>query len=418
MSTPPADGVDSRRAWGMVAVAGALNGISFGALVSVTVFLVPIEQTFGWDRSETSLAYLLANLWAGAIGVPAGWLADRYGSRPLALGGTMLLGLAFLLLCHMQQLWQFYLFFGFLLGGLALGSFLAPLVTGLGFWFVKHRGLAISLCMTGQTAGAAVVPLLATLLIGWAGWRETYLVLGWLTWLVGIPLALIWCEAPGAVERRASVTMHTVEETTPLRIRPRWLVSVLCMAIVGCCICMTIPLIHLVPLVEELGYRPAQATAVLTTLIVGSVLGRIVFGRMMDQIGGLRTLLITSGLQTVSIFWLTQYESLAMLHLFAAIFGFGYGGVLPCYPLIINELLPPRYVGRSVGAVFFAGYAAMGGGGYLAGLLYTATGDYALAYAMGAAAGVVNLVIVGGFLLYLRWRSLPPSPVLDPATAV
>ena len=95
----------------------------------------------------------------------------------------------------------------------------------------------------------------------------------------------------------------------------------------------------------------------------------------------------------------------------AAIFAFGYGGVIPSYAIIVREKIPLSHVGRVTGTVFFFGNLGMALGGYLGGVIYVTSGGYPAAYAVGALAGVVNLIIIGS--LFLRLRS--QTSLLQPA---
>jgi len=167
---------------------------------------------------------------------------------------------------------------------------------------------------------------------------------------------------------------------------------------------MSIPVIHVYPLVVEAGIAPAQAAMVLGVLMSVSVIGRVGVGRLADAVGGIRALLIASGVQTLTIFWFTQLSTLPGLLLVAVLFGLGYGGVIPSYAIIIRELIPANRIGATLGLVFFFGNAGMSLGGYLGGLLYDLSGDYLASYAAGTLAGVANLVIVGSLLLVTRAR--------------
>lgn len=402
MTAPPPNSVANERiGWIMVAFASVISGMGFGALLSVTVFLEPLELEFGWLRNQTSFAYMAANITAGFGGIMAGYLSDRFSTAPVILLGSIWLGISFILLGLMRNLAEFYLVYGVVLGLLGISSFLVPLITSIGFWFNKNRGLAISVTMAGQTAGAAIVPYFSTLFIETWGWRHAYILLGLVTWLLLIPLCFLWRDPKGLQELKVATRANTkAGRDAPTAIGSLPLVIVLSIAILGCCVCMTVPLVHLVPLARGYAYTPQQSAFVLSVLVFASVAGRLFFGLVMDRIGGVRTLFITSGLQTISIFWLTQFDTLPMLYLFAAVFGFGYGGVLPSYPVIIAGLVPPHLTGRSSGIVFFAGYVAMGLGGYAGGLLFDLTGNYVMTYGMGAAGGVFNLIIVA--MLHLR----------------
>lgn len=393
----------------MVIVASLFLGLGFGSMLSVTVFLQPLEAEFGWLRAQTSFAYLAGNFMAGISGIITGFLVDRLSPRPIVFGGAVMMGASFILLGNMNSLAELYLYYGLFLGGLSLGTFLTPLLTLIGFWFDENRGLAISLTMAGQGLGAATVPFAARYLIELYGWRNTYFVLAALAWGVLVPLSLMLRDPPGMHAIRAAALASAGKPGRDGAVSPRVMVTLLSVAILGCCICMAMPLIHLVPLGIGLGIPGQTAASLLSVLMISAVVGRVSLGKFTDKIGALRVLLISSGLQTVSIFWFTQFSSLGVLYAIAALFGFGYGGVLPSYPVATRELIPAHLAGRSMGIILFAGYIAMGLGGYLGGVLFDVSGDYRLAFSVGAVAGAFNMIIVGGLIVYTGRRRLPQT---------
>jgi MFS family permease len=395
-------------AWVVAAASCLMMGLAFGSLITLTVFFAPLEQEFGWARGVTSFAYAAATFMTGLLGIVMGRLADRFSPRPIVLSGAVVIGTGLLLLSRVQSLWQLYLIYGLLVGGFGTGCILIPLLTNVGSWFDRHRGIAIGAVMAGQSLGGAVMPGVARALLAHLPWRETYAVLGLGAWALLIPMALLVRAPPGLAARKAA----SVGAAAPVAaLPPAQLTAVLCMAIVCCCICMSIPIVHVYPLAVEGAFSPAQAAGVLAALMTSSIVGRVGIGRVADALGGIRALLLASGIQTAMIFWFAQVSTLPGLLLIAVLFGLGYGGVIPCYAIIIRELIPLHRVGVSTGLVFFFGNVGMALGGYLGGVFHDLSGAYPASYAAGALAGALNLVIVGALLLATRARqSAAPVP--------
>jgi MFS family permease len=404
----------ARYGWVMVFVAGSLMGMGFGAQVSVSVFLKPLGAELGWARGDISFAYSLAAFFSGASGVLMGYWADRYGARRFVLGGSLMMGVAYVLLSFVTQRWELYVLYGLLVGGLCQGAFLAPMLTNVGFWFDKDKGLALGLALAGQSLGAALVPLAARLLISSLGWRQAYQALGIGAWAILVPLALLVREPPALARSRAAVRARgyvPAAASAPSRGggRPGVVTAALCGAIVCCCICMSIPIIHVVALATDRGVEAQTAAGILTVLMVVSVIGRVGIGRVADWIGGIRALLLASATQTAMIFWFTQASSPLGYYVIAVAFAIGYGGVIPAYAVILREVLPPGRVGASMGLVMFFGNLGMATGGFLGGALFDWSGSYLLPFATGAAAGVVNLAVVAALLLYVRGQHPAPA---------
>ena len=406
MATGDTEATEERYGWVMVGVAAVVVGAGFGTLWSFPIFLKPLSEEFGWLRGETSFAYAIAVFFIGAMGIVMGDLADRFSARPLVLMGAIVLGASQLLLGYIQSLWQLYAIYGVLVGGLAISAFYVPLVTHVGFWFERNKGLAIGTMLGGQVAGAAIIPFVVRILISNVGWRETYIMMGVAIWLLLIPLTILIRRAPGfgksGGEAPAPRNWTSAEGGA---MSPRRLTTVLSVAIVFCCICMAIPLIHAVSKASDAGIDAESAAGVLSLMMIGGFVGRVGSGKVSDHIGGLRTLLLASGTQTVTVFWFSQFDGMAGLYVIALAFGVGYGGVMPSYAIIIREYIPANLSGRALGIVYFLGNVGMGLGGYFGGLLFDLGGAYTLTFALGVPVGVINLIIIGTL-----WRFIHTQP--------
>jgi MFS family permease len=335
-----------------------------------------------------------------------GDLADRFSTRRVVLVGVVTLGASQLLLSFLQSLWQLYLLYGILVGGLSISAFYVPLVSNIGYWFDRNKGLAIGITLGGQVAGAACVPYLARFLISTMGWRETYLMLGLLAWVVLFPLVFFIRQPPGQSEGSKA----RPNQIKGAIISHGKLTTVLSSAIIFCCICMAIPLIHVVSRATDVGLADQSAAFVLSLLMIGGLIGRVGSGKVADLIGGVGTLLLASGIQTLTIFWFSQVNDLYGFYSLALLFGVGYGGVMPSYAVIIRELVPSKVSGRSLGIVYCFGNIGMGLGGYFGGLLFDFSGDYTLTFSLGAITGLINLIFIGFLLYYMRARE-PGEPI-------
>ncbi len=398
--------------WVLLAASSIIVGMAMGSLFSISVFLKPLSADFGWPRGETAFAYTIAVFLQGISGIMTGTLADRFSARPLVLAGAVMMGGTLILLGFVQAQWQFYLLYGPFLGAIALASFLTPLLTCIGFWFDRHRGIAIGVVMAGQSTGGAVLPLIAGTLIDLHGWRTAYILLGSAAWILMLPLALLVRDPPGIAEAKAISRKAESEKkpsAVPILISPRRLTLWLGLASIMCCICMSIPLIHLVSLATDQGLASDTAARIFSVLMLTSIVGRVGIGKIADHIGGIRALLLSSGIQTTMIFWFTQMDSSPGLFLIAVLFGLGYGGVIPSYAITLREMIPIHRVGRAVGILFFFANIGMGTGGFLGGLLFDISGTYTISFSIGAMTGAINLIIVGSLLYYLHTRKAAPS---------
>ena len=121
--------------------------------------------------------------------------------------------------------------------------------------------------------------------------------------------------------------------------------------------------------------------------------------------GGLRALLMFSGLQAAALATLGMTEGLLALYVVAALFGLGFGGVFPVYTVIVREHLPLARAGRWTGMVFMYGACGMGIGSWTAGVMFDLTGTYVWAFLVGVGFNVLNLLII----LAIKLRIEPPG---------
>jgi len=403
---------ESRYAWLLVIVASVLMGMGAGALISISTFLKPISADFGWLRGETSFAYMAGAIAMGLGGIAMGYLSDRYSTRPVVVVGIFCLGGALLLLATQSALWQFYLYYG-LLGGFGSSALDAPLLSNVGNWFNRNKGLALGLALAGRALGQGLVPFSAGLLIASYGWRDAYAILGIICVAGMLPLAFIVRNPPGLAEakevsRRATAAEQQAAYPVPPKLAVAWLSG----AGLFCCVCMGTAMVHAVAIAEDAGIGAREAAGVILLIYVSGFLGRIAFGKLSDHIGGIRSYLMASFGQAVLIYWFTQMQSLAGFYAHAVVFGFFMSGVMTGLIVCVRELTPVHLRGTSIGIVFLVAWIGMGLGGYQAGLLFDWSGAYRIPYAAAAAMGIVNVVIVGALYFYVRQRTaLAKQPV-------
>ena len=180
-----------RTALGVLAVCFALSVLGRGLQESFTVFLLPISQSFGWDRGDVVSIYSLTALCGGLASPFIGRLFDRSGPRVVYVIGVALLGGAFLGASHAQRLWQFQLAIGVCVGfGMAcIGN--VPNSILLGRWFGKRLPTAMAVVYSATGAGVLLMLPVAQILIDRFEWRGAYLSMGSVVLLLLLPLLVL-----------------------------------------------------------------------------------------------------------------------------------------------------------------------------------------------------------------------------------
>ena len=355
--------------WIIVAASSIILAAAVGLSTNtITVFIKTLAAEFGWRRGSLSLIYSASVIGLALGGIVMGWMADRSTVRRIVLLGVAVLGGCLLLVAHANALWQFYALF-FIAGFLGGGAIMVPLLANVGNWFKVNVGLALGFATAGQALGQGAVPYGAALLIGAAGWRDALTIMGVLALVVLVPLALLIRQPPVSVESTGSGE-PAEDDALSVPLSPTVVLIWLSSAVIFCCICMSVPLMHLVPLAQDRGIALDDAASVLFVALFAAVFGRIAFGKLADLIGPLRAYWLASCWQTVLVFFFVQMDSLATLYPFAFVYGFGYAGVMTGIIVCVRVMTPLSRRATALGVVSLFAWIGHGVGGYQGGVFF------------------------------------------------
>jgi MFS family permease len=398
MHQPQSGSIESRTSWTVASVSLFAMLMAYGAPWITIVALSDIAAEAGGARSVPSLASSLAWYGAGIGGIIMGRVADRIGTRWTVLNGALMIGVG-LWLSSFGPNWPLWIGHGLFIGLLGLGGINAPLYVYVSRWFDRRRGSAMALISSGSYLAGAMWPTLFERAIAWMGWRQTMLSYLFVEIVVIVPLALLYLRPPPEVIHPATAPASGAHREPVLGLPPNVMFAMLCAASVLCCIPMSIPQNHLVAFCGDLGISRTIGAAMLSLLLGTAFLSRQLWGLISDRIGGLRTVLIGSVAQTISMmgFLLTQSET--GLFTVAGIFGLGFSGIIPAYVLALREHFPASEASWRIPTLLLFSGMGMASGGWLAGLLYDHFGYYAPAFAAGIGSSILNGVIVGALVL-------------------
>ena len=359
----------------------------------VTVALPLLQKEFGTTRADASIPWLLTTLGFGFGGILVGRITDRWGILFPSISGAICLGLGFIGAAQAQNLTQFALIQGLVIAMLGSAASFGPLVADVSHWFSKNRGIAMAICVSGNFAAGAIWPPIVQYFFDRVGWRTTMTWTGVACVVLMLPLAL-------TLRRRSPVGVSVPETAAgkridrPLGFKPATLQAILCVAGLACCTAMALPQVHIVAYCSDLGYGAGRGAQMLSLMLASGLVARILSGWLSDTIGGLRTLLLGSVFQCLSLVFFVPFDSVGSLYVLSALFGFFQGGIVPAYTLIVREYFSPGEAGQRTGVVLLAALFGMGVGGWLGGWIFDLTGSYRNAFAFGVAANVLNIVIV------------------------
>ncbi|MDP6181991.1 MAG: MFS transporter [SAR86 cluster bacterium] len=383
--------------WVMVLVVFVLSGLAFGSMASISVFLKPISADFGWSRGATSLAYSVAAFSSALFGVIWGVVADKYGTRWFGLVGAAGMTLCLYLLSALTSLFQFYLLY-FLFGALGGALLFSPLYANVGFWFRENPGLALGVAASGGAIGQAFIPHLSGYFINYSGWQSAYISLSIIYAMISFPIALLIKESP----LRELARNKGEQEPRSFPVSEKEVVIWISIAIIFCCVCMSVPIMHLVPLLTDSDFSLEFATKALMVLMFCGALGRICGGLLGDYIGPLPGYILMSVGQTISVIWFPQVSDTIGIYSLAAFFGFTYSGVMSSILVCTRMMVSAQFAARAMSLTSFFGWIGMGLGGFLGGYFFDLEGNYLWAFTFAGIMGCVNILILSQFWMRVK----------------
>jgi MFS transporter, OFA family, oxalate/formate antiporter len=399
--------------WVVVATAFCVALVAYGVQYTFGIFIEPLTEDFGWSVALVSGAASLFMFSRGALAILTGRATDKYGPRIIVASGGFFLGLGLILTSQISAAWQLYLFYG-LMAGFGLSVAFAPLVATASRWFVSKRGLAIGIVVAGIGAGTAVMSPLVRYLVVTYGWSWTYIILGLLAWVIIIPGALLLRRSPeekGLLPLGKAEAIPSDEENSNIAKKEDSLASeragfslkdavhtrafwLLLAIIIFWSTCVQMTMMHIYHHATDLGIPGVVAANFLAVIGIFSIIGRPVMGAVSDRLGGKRTLVICLVLQALAMFWLLRATDIWMLYLFAAVFGFAYGGCVPQLPVIAGEIFELKSIGAIVGVQMLG--VAIGGaiGPLLGGYVFDVTGSYYFAFTVSGMCTIIALILL------------------------
>ena len=192
LDRPTARGEDDPRyeGWRVVAASSVGVFVGFGSLLVYTfgIFLKPLAEQFSWSREAVSAAFGFAAISVAICSPLLGLLFDRLTPRRVILPCLAVFGCAFASLALLTpHLWHLYAVFA-VLGCVGNGTAQMGYSRAVSSWFLRRRGMALAVVMSGGAIGAMVLPPVAQWLMNTIGWRSAALTLGAMVLVVGLPM--------------------------------------------------------------------------------------------------------------------------------------------------------------------------------------------------------------------------------------
>jgi MFS family permease len=389
--------------WSVVIALGCTTILSYGTTQYLFgVLEVPLATAFAWSRVELSGAYALSLLVAGVLGVPIGYLVDRYGARVLMTAGSALAGCALIGLSQISTLWQFYLCWSGGLG-IAMALILYPVTfTVVTSWFATSRAKAFAvLTLVGGLASPIFIPLTGWL-IPLVGWRTALLWYGILHLTIAIPLhAGLVRRAPdhqnvvSTGTGTASEPLHEDSSTARqalISLRFWVLTGAYALALLGSAVVFA----HQIAYLVSRGYGSLLAASVAGALGLASLPGRFFLNLLSRRILAQTVLVGTLLVQASGALVLILAPNAQWLLLYILLYGAAFGALSPLRAQVMADHFGKRAYGTVTGIQGIPLALCQAAGPLIAGWLYDGLHRYDLAFWLCVGSFVVAALLLVG----------------------
>jgi sugar phosphate permease len=408
-------------AWIVAAATFLVLLVAAGVRTAPQVLIKPLEQEFGWNRSEISFAVAISILWFGLGGPLAGTLLDRFGIRKTMIGGLLVTSLGLGTLLTLNTLWQLHVYWGFVvgIGTGSLANVLGAVVAQR--WFNKYRGLIIGLLGAASATGQLIFLPSMINLTELGGWRLAIQVAAIATGVMVIPVLLFMRDRPEDVKLQplgepdsgsAAARTATADMTrkTPLREAVRTLDFWLLAGSFFVCGYTTNGLIgtHLLPHAIEHGFTSEAAGSAIALMGMLNIVGTLTSGWLTDRYDNRLLLMIYYSFRAASIAFLPFVINYLGLVTFAIVYGLDWIATVPPTINLTAKRFGRGSVGVLYGWIFFSHMVGAAVAAYVGGVMRDALGDYTLAFFSAALLGF----IAAGFSISierLRLSSVPST---------
>ena len=419
-------------AWVVLASAMAIGMVSSGVRQSFGILIDPLVEQYGWSRGAISAANSTMFLSSVVLLLGAGALAERVGIRTIALVAASATITGMFLTGTMSHLWQFYLYYGVLLGGFSM-VFVVVLPVLITRWFHTKVGISLGLMWSSLAMGAMIAsPVLRWLItnIGWRGAFFTTGIAGGAILLLAVYLLRDHPKNMGTLAYGAEFSSPTSgsgawQSQAPTPVTPTpfrrvrrtgafWhLINIHFLGCAG----HSIILAHVVSMAMHSGVPGLTAAGVLSTVAGASIVGRLGSPILAERMGGRRTFILVLALQGLPILMLFGANLPWHFYLFALLFGPGYGGETPPFPMVNRQYYGSNSPLSNINGWQLAGaQMGMALGAWLGGALFDLTGTYTWVIAAAATFSLAGTLPAAALPSYRPGQSPIASSAPSPAS--
>lgn len=381
-------------------VFGFTLNMILGVMYAWSIFVLPLENSFGWSRAQTSVTFTVIIICFSLGTIVGGTLLPRMKPTLTACLGGMLAGAGFFLSSFITSLSGLYICYG-VMGGLGIGiAYVVPLSVVIR-WYPDKKGIISGLLTMGMALGTFFLGSLgANYLIQQFDWMVTLRIIGVVVAIVSVVAAVV-LKLPPDDYRPAGYNPPPQNQglwgfTLKKALKTRaWILAFLWICLIQSGGLMILG--HIVPFVKELNLSQGQAAAALGIVAIANGLGRLFFGWLFDRAGRRVSMTLTGIFMIIGLLGLVHLpQDMLYPALIAAIVlvGMSYGGSISQLVTLCATFFGPKNF-----AIIFA-FSTMGTivaslvGPSVGGYIRSHFGSYELALYMAALLAAATIIVV------------------------
>ena len=393
--------------WYVLATTMFVAFVTTGARSSFGIFVIPMEEEFGWSRTTISLAAATGFLVNGITQPFAGQLFDRFDGRKVILSGLVITGLATAALSLTFNFFFLMFVFGFVLSAAISGASGTNILALLSKWFRRRRATAMGLNVAGSSLGGLLLVPFGMYLLQATDWRLTWIALGLIVLVLSVPLAFVFIRndpaqkgllpdgdpiPPENLQDQQALAADTMDQQRgafevdrwhrSFRSPPMWQMS---FAFSVCGFTTGMISAHLVPYAIDEGISPSMAATIFGFMMGLNIVGAIGAGILADRFGRKNVLASVYFLRGIGYILLLLIPGSTGFWAFASLAGFSWIASVPLTASLTADVYGLRALATISGVSYLchqvAGFVSI----LLAGYLFDATGSYQMPFAIAGA---------------------------------
>ncbi len=387
--------------WYIVATCFLIAFLTIGARNAFGIFVLPMSEEFGWNRTTISLVAALGFLVNGLTQPFLGHLFDQMGGRRVIIWGLVVIGVSTFALSLTFHILFLLFVFGFVLSTALSGPSMTNTMALISRWFRRKRASAVAVNTVGTSIGGVVLVPFAMYLLQATSWRVTWAVLGLLVLVAAVPLAFFFIrERPEEMgllpdgdtdPREAAGDTGGIRRPGPFevdhwiksfRTPPMWQLTA---AYVVCGVTTGLISTHFVPFEIERGVSPGTAALIFGLMMGLNALGGIGAGLLSDRFGRKNVLAVVYLMRGVAFILLVSVPSPMGMWVFAIVAGFSWVASVPLTAALTADVYGLRALGTITGVTFLCHQVGSFIMVLLAGFLFDLTGSYTLPFSIAGA---------------------------------